>query len=621
MSSPQDPPQRPFLGHLADAAKPITVAPGVDLSIHDVVAVARGDGTGQYANVVLGGDWKDRCSASADYVQRAVNETMGKSPEALAELTRQRGGAGFDGDTEALAARALIYGVTTGFGHFKNTPLDSIEAAARIQHNILRSHATGVGPPLPTEVVRAMMLLRVRTFVEGHSGITPTIVELLVSLINKKVHPWVPAQGSVGASGDLCPLSHLALPLVGEGLAWLDDPCASPGYEYSPDPTGTGSGDWDTRIDRRPPPRPARDVLKEAGLESSIIETLNPKDGLALSNGTSTTTALAVLAVYDAAILYGTANLAASMTLQGLLGATRAFDPKVHAVRRHDGQRKAAEQILGFAAESKLVNRSNEVQDAYSLRCAPAVHGASHHAIEHAWGVIEQEINAVTDNPLFFDADESGKPCDDYATCIWDAYAAGNFHAQPIGLVADYLKIAVAELASISERRTQYLLDEHHSRGLPANLWPDPATAGVNSGLMIAQYAAASLVSENKILAHPASVDSIPTSSNAEDHVSMATIAARHAREVVANVRNVLAIEILCATQALDLRLTALCDDDASALSPAARAVRESIRTADGSLPAALHLEGHDREVWPDIASINARIASGELLLRAINAR
>jgi histidine ammonia-lyase len=583
------------------------------LTIQELVAVSRGNGCGEFPKVELAGDWRERCQRSADYVRSVVDATMGRSREELAKLARERAPRDDASDGDRLAQRALIYGVTTGFGYFKSRPLDSFAAAEQMQINILRSHATGVGPPMPTEVVRAMMLLRVRTFVQGHSAVRPRIVEFLVECLNRKVHPWVPEQGSVGSSGDLCPLSHLSLILIGEGLAWS-------GQDEFKDRGTNANTLIDPRLDKRPVPRPAAVVLAEAGLNTMVQSSLAPKEGIALSNGTSASTAYAALAAYDASILLGTANAAVAASLQALLGATRALDPKVHALRRHEGQARAARQIASFLHGSSLADRSNDVQDAYSVRCAPAVHGAALHAIEHAWSTIEREINAVTDNPLFFDSQCDGPPCDDYAACIWDAYAAGNFHGEPVGIVCDYLKIAVAELANISERRVQALLDEHHSRGLPSNLWPDRATAGLNSGLMITQYTAASLVSENKSLAHPASVDSIPTSSNVEDHVAMSTIAARHARRVVDNARSVLAIEVLVALQGIELRLAACVGTDMAKASAAAEAVRRLVRNGDERIKAVAHLSDRDRLLWPDIASINEWIHSGDLLRAALHA-
>ncbi|MCC7294165.1 MAG: histidine ammonia-lyase [Phycisphaerales bacterium] len=649
----------------------ITLAPGCDLTLMDVVAVARGSSEGHYAEVVLGGDWRDRCERSAEYVRHLLDATQGKDDTALAQLVREQFSAAPPASiaellaappdhaaaSRALAARALVYGVTTGFGNNKDKPLRTRDEARRMQLNLLRSHAAGVGPPAPTEVVRATLLLRIRSFVEGHSGVRPQLVELLCAMLNARIHPWVPQQGSVGSSGDLCPLSHLFLSVVGEGVGWRqesdginDDREPAPqtcGETASPlqnsesqgsapefprsrhvpqvrattlaaacksEPHAIPAISGGIRDPRRGDPRPVRDLLREAGIRP--LDHLEPKEGLALTNGTTFTTAYAALACYDAAVLLDTANLSAAMSLQALKGCTRAFDPRVHRVRRHAGQAQAASGILSLARGGELLDASDDVQDAYSLRCAPQVHGAAATAIRHASEVVEQEINAVTDNPLLLLDDggcpaEERTPPDGFGKCIWRAYSAGNFHGEPVGMVMDYLKIAVAELASISERRTQHLLDRHHNRGLPANLAPG-AAGGLNSGLMIAQYTAASLVSENKVLAHPASVDSIPTSANAEDHVAMAPIAARHARQVIENACNVLAIEVLCAAQALTIRL-AQGAARPPRLSDAAQAVLNLIRATDGIAPQAALLDDEDEVLWPKIASLRRRIAAGDL--------
>jgi len=591
----------------------IHIGQGPELSIVQLVAVARGSGDGECARVELSGPWRDACQKNLDHLGESLAATAGLDAAALADLVRRR----FEGKTpppaiaellaapaapeadRRLASRALIYGVTTGFGVNKDRAINSPEQISQMQVNLLRSHACGVGRPLPVEVVRAMMLLRLRSFVEGHSCVRPEAIELLCEMLNRGVHPFVPEQGSVGSSGDLCPLAHLSLVMIGEGLAWLGE-------------SGSGVRDPGSGLLS---PRPARDVLRDAGLEDRILTSLAPKEGLAFINGTSATTAIAALAVHDAATLLATSNLCAALSLQALQGSTRAFDPKIHRVRRHAGQARAAEQIMHFAAGSALLDGSPDVQDAYSLRCAPQVHGAAATAIEHVRAIIENEINAVTDNPLFFADANAADPIDGFAACIWKAYSGGNFHGEPIGMAADYLKIAAAELANISERRIQYLLDRHHNRGLPANLWPDPAGSGLNSGLMIVQYAAASLASENKVLAHPASVDSIPTSSNAEDHNAMSTIAARHARAVVENATNVLAMELLAATQALEIRLRQS-GRGTTALSPAAQAVLELIRQ-DGGGGGVPFIEGQDREMWPLIAALRERICSGEVLRAA----
>lgn len=629
---------RPRVGGFADPSNPVILKPGHCITIQEFVAVARGDGRGNYAEVRLEGDWKERCEESRMYIAKALQKVMkiwprikelDEDPEALSQFIREATG----GKTDRMQA-LLIYGVLTGFGVNKTKPLQNEREIKDLQLNILRSHAVGVGRPLPTEAVRGMMLLRARTFIEGYSGVRPEVVQLLVDMLNNKVHPWVPEQGSVGASGDLCPLAHLFLVLIGEGYAWVDDVPSVATYDLFK------NRKWDVRLDTRGTPLHAREALQRKNLEP--LEDLEPKEGLAFTNGAALSAALTALAVYDADILIGVANLCGALSLQAMLGFTRAFDPKVHEVRRHRGQQEAAEQVMQFAKGSRLLNCANDVQDPYSIRCIPQVHGAILAAVDHVWEVVENEINAVTDNPLFFVRQRPKYP-ETPLTCIWNAYSAGNFHGEPIGLVADYLKIAVAELASISERRIQMMLDSNHNRGLISNL--SPKRPGLNSGLMIAQYTAASLVSENKVLAHPASVDSIPTSSNAEDHVSMCTIAARHAREVVANTRNVLAIELFVSLQALEMRFFQLKQferlrgKERDELSEAEREDLALLRQLRGFKPEGglednlsvatceiwkeLRHQGipfieADRQLWDIIARVNSQIASGELLKVAL---
>ena len=422
------------------------------------------------------------------------------------------------------------YGVTTGFGEFKDKPIapDDLE---QLQRNLLLSHSVGTGGALfSAEVLRAVLATRLNAFLQGHSGVRRTLVDVIQAMLNRGVIPLVPIQGSVGASGDLCPLSHTFATLLGAGR-----------FYTTSDPT-------------------IRDAAELPQLLGFDAETIKPtfKEGLALVNGVNFSAAMLALGVYDAERLAGVCDEAAALTLEALCGCTRALDAKVHAARGHPGQIRSAARMRELVEGSHLVERAGAVQDPYSLRCAPQVHGASRQAIEYARAVAEREINAATDNPLFFPGE--GEPFDLRFRENWPAsyrgdtrlaYSAGNFHGQPIALAADFLAIALAELANISERRTAMLLDGNHNRGLPQNLTTRP---GVNSGLMIAQYTAASLVSENKVLAHPASVDSIPTGANAEDHVSMSTHAARKMRDVLANAQNVVAIELLVAAQAIDWR-------------------------------------------------------------------
>ena len=430
------------------------------------------------------------------------------------------------------------YGVTTGFGEFKDKPI-SPDDLEQLQRNLLLSHSVGVGENsdrddlsnyYPAEVVRAALVTRLNAFLKGHSGVRRKLVEIVEAMINRGVVPLVPLRGSVGASGDLCPLSHLFVTLLGEGrFTTTSDPAI----------------------------RPASELPALLGFEA---EEMKPtfKEGLALVNGANFSAAMLALAVYDAERLARIADSAAALTLEAMAGCTRALDPKVHEQRGHAGQIESARAIREKVVGSRLVERAGAVQDAYSLRCAPQVHGATHDTIRFVRTIAEKEINAATDNPLFFP--EDGAPFDAAFRANWPAwysgdrrlaYSAGNFHGQPLALGADFLAIAVAELGSISERRTQMMLDGHHSRGLPQNLTTHP---GVNSGLMILQYTAASIVSENKVLAHPASVDSIPTGANTEDHVSMSTHAARKMRTVLSNVHSVLAIELLTAAQAVEWR-------------------------------------------------------------------
>ncbi len=405
-----------------------------------------------------------------------------------------------------VARGRKVYGVTTGFGALADVAI-APEQARVLQRNVLLSHAGGVGEPLPEEVVRAAMLLRVRDASLGRSGLSLESVQRIVDFLNLGVVPVVPSQGSVGASGDLAPLAHMFLPLMGEGEVIYQ------GRRLS-----------------------GAQVLKELGMDP--LEP-RPGEGLALINGTQVMTAIGALAAWDAHELARTADVACAMSLEVLLGTRTEFDPRIHEARPHPGQAVSARNMLRITAGSEIISSHKDcsrVQDAYTLRCSPQVHGASRDAIAYAIRVVETEMNSSTNNPLIFS--ETG-----------EFLLGGNFHGQPVALAMDFLAIAVSELADISERRIERLVNPQLS-GLPAFLIQD---GGLNSGFMIAQYTAAALVSENKVLAHPASVDSIPTSANKEDHVSMGTIAARKAREVVKNSEQVLAIELLCAAQALDL--------------------------------------------------------------------
>jgi histidine ammonia-lyase len=409
---------------------------------------------------------------------------------------------------EALVSDGTpVYGVNTGFGKFSDVAIDE-EQLDRLQKNLILSCCTGVGAPFPVEVVRGMLLLRANSLAMGNSGVRPLVVESLVEMLNRGVHPVVPQKGSVGSSGDLAPLSHLALVLLGGGRALLH------GEEM-----------------------PGAVALEMAGMQP--LE-LKAKEGLSLSNGTQAMTALAALAIHDAQVLADTADVAGAMSAEALEAVESAFDARLHQSRPHAGQIASAQNLRTLLSGSQILATATHgrVQDAYSIRCMPQVHGASRDAIAYAKAAVETEINSATDNPLVY-------------ACDHEVLSGGNFHGQPIALAMDFLAIAVAELADISERRIARLMDPALSGGLPAFLVAD---GGINDGFMVAQYTAAALVSENKVLAHPASVDSIPTCANQEDHVSMGTIAARKAREVVDNTEQVLAIELMCACQGIELR-------------------------------------------------------------------
>ena len=438
---------------------------------------------------------------------------------------------------ETGTAAPSEYGVTTGFGEFKDKPIAPADLE-QLQRNLLLSHSVGVGDTtdpddlrnyFSAEVVRAALATRLNAFLKGHSGVRRKLVSIVEAMLNRKVIPLVPLRGSVGASGDLCPLSHLFAVLLGVGRVEV-------------------SGE-------------IRDAAVLPQILGFTAEEMMPtfKEGLALVNGANFSAAMLALGVYDALRLADVADAAAALSMEGLCGCTRALDRKVHEERGHHGQMSSATRMRELLAGSTLVERAGAVQDAYSLRCAPQVHGATRDTIRFVAEIAEREINAATDNPLFFP--EGGEPFDLQFRANWPewyhgdrrlAYSAGNFHGQPLALAADFLAIAIAELANISERRTAMLLDGNHNRGLPQNLTTRP---GVNSGLMIAQYTSASIVSENKVLAHPASVDSIPTGANTEDHVSMSTHAARKMRSILANTEAVLAIELMTAAQAVEWRL------------------------------------------------------------------
>jgi histidine ammonia-lyase len=464
------------------------------------------------------------------------------------------------------AGDAAVYGVNTGFGSLADVRIPK-DALSELQVNLLRSHASGVGEPLPVRAVRAAMALRANVLAKGYSGCRLETLEALMALLNARVHPVVPSRGSVGASGDLAPLAHLALVLIGEGEVLAADG----------------------------PPIPGGEALRRAGLAPIVLE---PKEGLALINGTQPSTALLALAVADAWRVARAADIIAALSVDALRGSFHPFEPRIHEPRPYDGQRAAAGNLFALLQGSGI-NRSHiacgKVQDAYSLRCAAQVHGAARDALAFVGRTVEIEANAATDNPMVFlptDAQAGGGGA---SGPDGEMLSGGNFHGAPVALAADVLAIAVVQFATISERRTDRLTNASLS-GLPAFLTRD---GGLHSGYMMAQVAAAALVSEMKTLAHPASVDTIPTSANREDHVSMSMGAALKAARAVGLARDVLAIELLCAAQGIDL----LAPLETSA--PLARAhalVRSRVAMLQGDRPPA-----------PDIVRISELIADGSL--------
>ena len=442
---------------------------GVSLTLEDVGRVARGE-----LNVELEGGAAQRVEAASAVVR------------------------GWENSDE------VVYGVTTGFGDLANVNI-SRKDRRLLQENLLKSHACGVGDPFPEDITRAMMLLRINSLIRGFSGISLSTLNQYVSFLNLGITPVVPSKGSVGASGDLCPLSHLALPLLGHG-----------------------------KVRYKGRVMMAAKALQSAGLQPVQ---LGAKEGIALNNGTACMGAMGVMALLAAEELAKTADIAVALSIEALHGVPYAFDERTHALRAHRGQGRVAQNIRRLIEGSEIIDkyRSGRVQDAYSLRCAPQVHGASRDALEYVRRTLEVEINSVTDNPLIF-AD------------ALEAISGGNFHGQPLALAMDFFGIAVAELANISERKQARLVDASLS-GLPPFLVDE---SGLNSGLMIAQYTSAALVSENKVLAHPSSVDSIPTSANQEDHVSMGAYSARKGLSILDNARKVVAIELFTASQGLD---------------------------------------------------------------------
>jgi histidine ammonia-lyase len=463
---------------------------------------------------------------------------------------------------DLLAQGQTLYGVNTGFGKLASQRIEPHEVLA-LQENLLRSHAVGMGPLLSLGVSRLALALRIQALAKGHSGVTTELIDQLIEMYNRGVVPAVPEQGSVGASGDLAPLAHLALVVMGEGHAFVVRPSSQ------------GDG-------RKP-------MSGRAALRRVHLKPYRPqaKEGLSLINGTQISTALLADALVRAGQLARVADVAGAMTVEATKSSERPFDPRLQAVRPHPGQAACAANLRRLLADSDVMRSHADcakVQDAYSLRCMPQVHGTLRDALSHVTAIVEREMNSATDNPLVFP--DTG-----------EVISGGNFHAQPVALAADLLCAAVADLGSISERRVENLVNPDLS-GLPGFLTPHP---GLNSGMMLVQVLAAALVSENKALAFPASVDSIPTSANREDHVSMATGAARKCRQAVTNATRVLACEVLCAAQGLEFHAGLR---PGRGVEAAYRHVREHVRPL-----------GRDRTLHRDLEAVERLIRSGSLLM------
>ncbi len=491
---------------------------GQALSVGEVVAVAR-----HFAQVTLGSESVTRISAA-----RAVIDTI-------------------------AAEERKVYGVTTGFGHLSRVRIQ-FDQLEELQHNLLRSHAAGVGESLSEEITRSVMLLLAASLARGNSGVRIEVVKLLLDMLNAKIYPIIPSRGSVGASGDLAPLAHLGLTLIGEGEAIYN------GHRYS-----------------------GAQALQEASLRPLQLQA---KEGLALINGTHVMEAIAVLALVDAQIVLRTAEVACAMSIEGLMGSHVPFDERIHQRRGQIGQQISAARLRALVRDSEIcASHQNcaRVQDPYTLRCAPQVFGAIRDALKYCADVFERELDAVTDNPLIFPEDG-------------DVLSGGNFHGQPLALALDTMAIALAQLASFSERRIYNLMGPHDwdEDGAPLFLTPNP---GLNSGFMITQYVAAALVNEIKILAHPASIDSIPTSAGMEDFVSMGVTSAHKVLRILEQSQQVIAIELMCAAQMLDFR---------KPLKPGfgVQQAYELVRSYVTKLE-------HDRVLAPDIALLAQTVKDG----------
>lgn len=461
---------------------------------------------------------------------------------------------------EKIAAENRVaYGITTGFGDFQRVAV-SAEMSNQLSTNLILSHCTAMGEPYREEIARGMLLLRANALCVGVSGVRPILVQMMIEMLNKGVTPVIPQKGSLGSSGDLAPLAHMSLPLLGRGRAWYQ------GEEL-----------------------PGGEAMRRAGIDT--LDTLVSKEGLGLTNGTCAMTSVGALALYDTIRAVQMGDVIGSMDFEGLTGLRNAFDPRIHAVRGQKGQMLVAANMAKLLEGSEVLDncQDDRVQDAYALRCIPQIHGAVRDALDYVREKVEIELNAVTDNPLMFLEDEA-------------VISGGNFHGEPLAIPFDTLGIACSEIANISERRTERMVNAALSNGLTPFL---TTQGGVNSGYMIVQYAAASMVSENKVYAHPASVDSIPSSANQEDIVSMGTTAARKADMIVKNTLDVLTLELMTACQAIDVRRNM--NTHGQGITPLHEAIYKLVRESVDFFEV-------DREIWPDIEAVRQIVYSGKLL-------
>ncbi|MBQ9911266.1 MAG: histidine ammonia-lyase [Lachnospiraceae bacterium] len=475
-------------------------------------------------------------------------------PEALLRMQRSR-----EAVEKIQKSQKPAYGITTGFGDFQKVAVPE-ELSNRLSTNLILSHCTGCGEPYDDEVVRGILLLRTNNLLVGLSGVRPLLAEIMVQMLNRNVLPVIPQKGSLGASGDLVPLAHMTLPILGLGEAKYEGEVL-----------------------------PGAEAMKRAGIQT--LDTLLCKEGLGMTNGTCAMTSCGALALYDSICASEMADVIASMTFEGLTGLKNAFDPRIHAARGHKGQNLVADNMRRLLEGSEILDncQNDRVQDAYALRCIPQVHGAVRDALQFVIHKVDIELNSVTDNPLVFPEDGA-------------VISGGNFHGEPMAIPFDLLGIACAEIADISERRIERMVNGALSNGLTPFLTVDP---GVNSGYMIVQYTAASMVSENKVLAHPASVDSIPSSANQEDIVSMGTTSARKARDIVQNTLSVLGLELLTACQAIDIRRKL--NTNGTGISPFHQHIYDMVRRE-------IPFYDKDRELWPDIRKAEAFIRRKDLL-------